>query len=65
MASAANKLHRGDEPLAFVIERDDPIDVGRDVAVLAVGFDGVEVVTDELGVEHDLFPRFVGFPNEC
>ena len=41
-----------DEPLALVVELDDAVHVGLDVAVGAVGFDGVEVVADEVCVEH-------------
>ena len=40
------------ELLAVVVQRDDAVDVGGDVAVLAVRFDCVEVVADELGIEH-------------
>src|SRR4051794_16072908 len=39
----------------LVIQRDDAVDIGRDIAVLAVGFDGVEVVADVLRVEHGSF----------
>ena len=38
--------------LALIVEHDDAIHVGRDGAILAIGFDGVEVVANELGVEH-------------
>ena len=41
-----------DEAFALVVEVDDAIHVGLDVAVGAVGFDGVEVFADEGGVEH-------------
>ena len=40
------------EALALVVELDDAIDVGLDVAVVAVGFDGVEMFADEGGVQH-------------
>src|SRR5207244_659800 len=37
-------------------ELDDAVHVGADVAVGAVGFDGGEVLADEIGVEHSGYP---------
>ena len=49
-------LRLAGEAAALVVEADDAVHVGLDAAVVAVGFDGVEMVADEGGVEHEGVP---------
>jgi hypothetical protein len=42
-----------DEPFAFVVELDDAVYVGLDVPIAAVGFDVIQVFTNEGSVQHD------------
>ena len=51
-----NALRLAGEAAASVVEVHDPVHVGFDAAVVAVGFDGVEMFSDEGGVEHEQIP---------
>ena len=44
-----------EQAFALVVQLHDAVDVGRDVAVAAVGFDGLEIVADESGIQHGTF----------
>ena len=45
-------LRRLHQVLALVVELHDAVDVGLHVAICAIRLDGIEVVADELCVEH-------------
>src|SRR5262249_50987417 len=46
------------QALALVVDGDDAIDIRLDVAIAHVGLDGVEIVADELCVEHGCLPEW-------
>ena len=45
-----------EQSLAVVVQRDDTVHVGLDIAVTAVGFDGLEIGADKSSIQHGDIP---------